>query len=93
MNISKRRLMAFSWVSILLAYMPYMQMHFSSDSYANIGMIDTNIHLVNGRFITYLVQALVNVLHIDVVRHQTLITLFFIDLIDGNLLISPRKCL
>mgnify|MGYP001025253167 CR=1 FL=1 len=91
MNISKRRLMAFSWVSILLAYMPYMQMHFSSDSYANIGMIDTNIHLVNGRFITYLVQALVNVLHIDVVRHQTLITLFFITILAIDLFLIIRE--
>lgn len=55
---------------LMIAYLPFMQTHYSSDSYANVNGIDVAIHLRNGRVVTYFVQSLVNFLGFNPVKHQ-----------------------
>lgn len=55
---------------LMIAYLPFMQTHYSSDSYANVNGIDVAIHLRNGRIVTYFVQSLVNFLGFNPVKHQ-----------------------
>lgn len=70
---------------LLIAYLPFVQRHFSSDSYANIGTIDTTIHLVNGRIVTYVIQSIVNGFGIDVVMHQDVVTPLFVCILALSL--------
>ena len=63
---------------LMVAYLPFVQMHFSSDSYANVRGIDTTVHLVNGRLVTYVVQSIFNAFGLSVIKYQSVITCVFI---------------
>ena len=76
---------------LMIAYLPFAQIHYSSDSYANVNGIDVAIHLKNGRVVTYFVQSLFNLLRFNPVNHQAVTVGVFICILALSVLLIYRE--
>lgn len=76
---------------LMIAYLPFMQTHYSSDSYANANGIDVAIHLRNGRVVTYFVQSLFNLIKFNPVNHQAITVGTFICILTLSVLLIYRE--